>query len=334
MIIMAMVIFSSWYYYPYYVVAQLEAISPKPVPDANSFGDLYGALNTLFSGLAFLGVIISIWFQSEELNDTRREISKQTALFSTQNDAMDKQSFENTFFQLLGLNNEIIKMASVDITFTDKLDNKQSFKGDGRAAFKELSLYFFVYKEKSADNWAGAYEKFHSEVDDILGHYFRSIYQTLKLIDNAPFSYIEKKEYANMLRAQMSKYELGLLFYNCICKLGNIKFKPLLEKYEFFEHLSLSIKIESSLLLEYDIAVFGFTNRDCYVSYLTELIKKGLDDNKKVFGYFVCNERLERNEIIKIACSDGNTPSSTFAAKVMKNQLEKRALVWIEVEPN
>src|SRR5687768_15740948 len=40
-----------------------------------TFGDLFGAINSLFSGFAFLGVIITILLQREELIEQRKEIS-------------------------------------------------------------------------------------------------------------------------------------------------------------------------------------------------------------------------------------------------------------------
>lgn len=57
--------------------------------ERGTFGDMFGGLNTLFSGLAFCGIIISIVMQSEELRLQREEIKanreelKRTALART-----------------------------------------------------------------------------------------------------------------------------------------------------------------------------------------------------------------------------------------------------------
>ncbi|WP_437191338.1 hypothetical protein [Planctomicrobium sp. SH527] len=42
--------------------------------DANSFGDSFGFMNTIFSGLAFAGVIVTLWMQREELQLQRQEL--------------------------------------------------------------------------------------------------------------------------------------------------------------------------------------------------------------------------------------------------------------------
>ncbi len=39
-----------------------------------TFGDMFGAINSLFSGLAFLGVIITVYLQKKELEYQRLEI--------------------------------------------------------------------------------------------------------------------------------------------------------------------------------------------------------------------------------------------------------------------
>lgn len=47
-----------------------------PISSA-SFGDSFGGLNTLFSGLAFAGVIVAILLQQKELKESRKELAKQ-----------------------------------------------------------------------------------------------------------------------------------------------------------------------------------------------------------------------------------------------------------------
>lgn len=330
--LVALVIVGMWFFYPYYVNEQLGLIEPKPVVDANSFGDLYGALNTLFSGFAFLGVIVSILIQSEELNDTRREIAKQTEQFSSQTDAMYKQSFENTFFQLLVLNNEIVKSAIINTTTKDKFGNLIALKGEGRDVFKKYSEYFSHHRGIHYYMQIGdAYELFHNEIDDVLGHYFRSVYQALKLIDSALLDNVQKKEYANMLRAQLSKHELEMLFYNCLSKLGNVKFKPLLEKYEFFEHLSPLVNIEGKYLTQYDISVFGFSNRKYFERYLCQLIEDGLMGGGKVYGYSDVDGCVSRVGVDISATQESVEDNIAYTVARNRARIIARSIIWVEV---
>jgi hypothetical protein len=45
--------------------------------EAGPFGDMFGALNALFSGLAFAGLIIAILLQREELKLQRQTLTEQ-----------------------------------------------------------------------------------------------------------------------------------------------------------------------------------------------------------------------------------------------------------------
>ena len=77
--------------------------------------------------------------------------------------------------------------------------------------------------------------------DDLsfLDHYFRHLYRIIKYVDDQRelFSLKERYEYVCLLRAQLSDYELGLVFYNCLSDNGRERFKPLAEKYALFNNL-------------------------------------------------------------------------------------------------
>lgn len=70
------------------VVGLLPAVKFGIPPNSNEVGDAFGVANTLFSGLAFGGVILALFlqtielrYQRRELNDTREEFQKQTDVF-------------------------------------------------------------------------------------------------------------------------------------------------------------------------------------------------------------------------------------------------------------
>jgi len=55
-------------------------ISETTIAQSGIFGDSFGPLTSLFSGLAFAGVIITILLQKEQLEEQRNEIAKGTKL--------------------------------------------------------------------------------------------------------------------------------------------------------------------------------------------------------------------------------------------------------------
>jgi len=60
--------------------------------ESNEIGDSYGALNTLFSGLAFAGIIISIFMQNDELKLQREELELQRQEIINNRKELEKQA--------------------------------------------------------------------------------------------------------------------------------------------------------------------------------------------------------------------------------------------------
>ena len=99
----------------------------KDWSDRGTFGDQFGAVNALFSGLAFAGLIITILLQRrdlrlqrkdlrmqrKELQLNRQEMEAQTAEFEKQNATLLKQTFETTFFHMLELHKQNVQEINV-----------------------------------------------------------------------------------------------------------------------------------------------------------------------------------------------------------------------------
>lgn len=80
------------------------------IAERGQFGDSFGVVNALFSGLAFAGVICAIIFQQKELALQRTELALQREELTNtrgemkeQKRAIQKESFERSFFQFLAI---------------------------------------------------------------------------------------------------------------------------------------------------------------------------------------------------------------------------------------
>jgi hypothetical protein len=214
-------------------------------PGRGSFGDMFGAVNALFSGLAFAGVIYTLLLQRKELKlqrreleETRKELKGQKEQLEAQNQTLKKQNFESTFFQLLRLQNEIVN--SIDLVNPN--DNTRVTRG--RDCFRVFYKRLHKQWDKANSELQGkpdsekinvAYSAFFLEAQAEIGHYFRSLYNIVKFVDRSEV--VEKNLYTNLVCAQLSSYELALLFYNCLSDIGKEKFKPLVEKYSLLKTL-------------------------------------------------------------------------------------------------
>jgi Putative phage abortive infection protein len=243
----------------------IERFYGYPKPDGvGDFGGQFGAVNALFSGLAFVGVIAALILQKrelalqrQELEQTREELRGQKEQLAAQNRTFRQQTFENTFFQLLRLHNEIVdslvshpygreairgrdRIASLCSDFLHKLDLVSTRATNDKEALEEIDA---------------VYEKFYNEHRGHLSHYLRNLSALLEFVAH---SSIEKPGlYANIVRAQLSSSEILLLFYTGLSTLGYSKLKPLIERFSLLEGLNKTAVVDPAHLELYTPQGYG-----------------------------------------------------------------------------
>lgn len=236
--------------------------------ERGTFGDMFGAVNALFSGLAFAGLIVTLLYQKEELKlqreelrETRNELNAQKLEFQEQNKTMKRQRFENTFFNMLSLQQEIIANLSYEYyaspnirphNIPEEIFYKGAPKGQlhGRETFE--GIYKHAIIEYNGARHADGIIKILKQngyiaypvisVTTRFDHYFRHLYHIYKFVDTSDLiEDSERYDYACIIRSQLSDYELVMMFYNCLTANGRDKFKPLIEKYAVFNNLRLEL---------------------------------------------------------------------------------------------
>ncbi len=263
--LVAIIIFVIWlafFFSVVWVASDLKfAIPPSmELETLNNFGSSFNILTSLFTGLAFAGVIISIRLQSVELKTA-------ITAFEGQKNALQNQELDNKFFQMLGFFIEVKK------NIKTKIDGNEY---SGNDVFEPLvkKLLDAVNKSFSEDSKQDIQAIFKKEFVnfnndyEIVKYYFLNLYQILNYIKQQSTNDYSVKLYTNMLRAQLSKKELVLLAYNSIGvqKFTSNNYQNLVEEYAFFEHLKLDDfiknnedkqKIIVTILNNYDDKVFG-----------------------------------------------------------------------------
>jgi len=231
--------------------------------ERGTFGDMFGAINALFSGLAFATLIYTMYLQRqelqlqrEELKLTRQELQGQKLQMATQNDVLRSQNFESTFFQLLRLLNDTV--SGID------LHRASGNPRQGRDCFTFFynnfkNTYTQQPKESPPSSEAEliefAYKKFYHSYQSDVGHYFRTLYNIIKFVHRSDVE--NKSFYTNLVRAQLSSHELLLLFYNCQTTLGREKFKPLVETYALLKTVPKDLVIKPEHFGQYASAAYG-----------------------------------------------------------------------------
>ncbi len=245
-LIIFLIIVSSYTVLTFYFISNIEKSA--------QFGDTFGGLNAIFSGLAFGGVILTIYLQRNELALQRHELKLTRKEFATQNETLKSQRFENTFFKMVSLHHEIIDKLEIQ---EEALFSEEETKYEKRRVFKycksQLTRILFDRKssEKINDDTTeieivtyidhhikSAYTVFFkSKTNHLLSHYFRNLYHIFKYIYNSELDKKSQRFYASLVRAQLSADELYMLFYNGLCSgYGYPNFLFYIKEYNLFDN--------------------------------------------------------------------------------------------------
>lgn len=226
-----LIIISSFGYF-YFSKHNLIDVSKK-VDELGQMGDFFGGiLNPTLAFLSFCLLLITIKIQSKELKNSTEELAKSSEALTEQSKSLKIQNFENTFFNMLNLHNEIITNLSLvmlkkhfdekDYEYISSRSNNEKLAENNRIykytilnkkvnvkevqdynGKKVISKLFEIANTYIKDNIEQSinklYNNFYLEYNEITGHYFRNIYQILKFIDTQEVlkDENEEKEFKN-----------------------------------------------------------------------------------------------------------------------------------------
>ncbi|MGI0525980.1 putative phage abortive infection protein [Rhizobium giardinii] len=207
------------------------------------WGDTFGALNALFSALAFVAVLFTLKQQRDDLARQQKQI------LAAERD-QHLQRFERTFYELLRL----LREARDDVQFRYSSEYLNSISSSeskrvrvaGTEAFKraqfELLHWIEVAETSSAklssDEFGQLYiKRVHSRYESTLGPYFRLLYTLLMRIhEDKVLKDIEKHRFGNLLRSQLTSHEVALCCYNGLAAVSG-SFKGLVTEFRLPKYL-------------------------------------------------------------------------------------------------
>lgn len=233
--------------------------SDKPTySDLGAFSDSAGLLGAFFSLVAFLAVVATLIYQWRKDTNDKKHASR--------------LQFEQEFFSMTAMLEDIVShlrfsdQKNVKVSsIADKLleryyksigerhpDKNKSIEDkpeiiEGRDVFKYIyedrenyNLLSYINREESLQLTSEAQAMCF---DGTLDHYFRYLYRILKHIDESELlNRLDnppkvREYYAHVLRAQLSNYELLMLFYNGLLGENPTTIKKLIERYAMFNNL-------------------------------------------------------------------------------------------------
>jgi len=210
--------------------------------DRGTFGDMFGSINALFSGLAFAGIIFTVLLQREELQlqrhelklqreeiiESRKELAGQRMQLEAQSKTFIQQRFEGTFFQLFPY-------------FSRTADTAGRYSDTGNIANAKEWLKNEIGQETSAhplfeNAVSAAYQTIlNNRQFPFLPRYFRALYSVVAFVDRGNVD--DRQFYANLVRNELSSHECELLAYVGLSDVGQPKLKPLIERYRLLKNI-------------------------------------------------------------------------------------------------
>lgn len=213
-----------------------------------TLGDFVGGvLNPILTFITFIGLLITIVIQKKELALTRDELATSSKALSLQAKTQEQQRFESTFFSLLDQHNKVLS----------ELCMPRSHWSSGGSDFDHVYSACFA----PSIHTIGQAKLALKGKNEFVGHYFRILYQILKLVSRKHdldtaidpsacwmVSNIkiteQEKFYSNLVRSFLSYEVTQLLAINCYADSMDdpyVNYRKLIERYSFLEHMPFSL---------------------------------------------------------------------------------------------
>ncbi|WP_415714082.1 putative phage abortive infection protein [Maridesulfovibrio sp.] len=242
--------------------------------------NIFTPIGTLFSAVAAWGALLAIYFQTQWVN---------------------RQQFESNFFNMLNIHIENRDKISLKLLIKEEESERtEEYKGKncfvvGYQVYKNIASGVFVEVSRANNELCSSdfynefgrefdglrndegditvengseqflYESVHKVFDSCTNYefhvYFKHLYQILKYVSRCPCS--NPNDYVGILRAQLTSYEYGLLYYHALS--GNdypegsndTKFQQLIQKTSFFHSMDYNFIFDDCKAGRYELSAFG-----------------------------------------------------------------------------
>lgn len=278
-----------------------------------------GIVGTIFT-------LIGIVLLYETLSLQRQEFIESRKVFQS-------QQFENKFFSLIELYNNIISTFHYDEPNTsEKFIGKEFFVRHKKDFLSELTPTNSFYNNRK--QIISLYTKFYLENKETLGQYFRTLYRLFDLIENNVEDSTAKLSYIKIIRGQLSESELFFINYNACTPFGE-KFRKYIINYNLVKHLPI---LERAEFYEWKNKLT--IDKVNAVSIVFEELNKNINSNELNYyktylkGRFAFKVTRDPKVILIELFRNNNTPYSNFLQEGLglddfsNNELERLLKYW------
>lgn len=238
---------------------------------SNNFGDFVsGTIGILFTLTATFFLFVTMAEQRKQTYEARLDNAR--------------SRYESTYFNMLAMLDDVIK--SVDANLKESKPNQiesinvyyrlikemyatsKTANAEMLELLQELSINdsCSIRIQRLREGTASIFEQIVKEIDCNVSYFYRYIYNAIMYIEEIDvINEAKKKQYLNILKAQLSDEALALLMYDAISKFaqnkeGFNKFQDVLDRLNFFEDIQESVLLERCHYKFYPKTHFRFLN--------------------------------------------------------------------------
>ena len=238
---------------------------------SNNFGDFVsGTIGILFTLTATFFLFVTMAEQRKQTYEARLDNAR--------------SRYESTYFNMLAMLDDVIK--SVDANLKESKPNQiesintyyrlikemyatsKTANAEMLELLQELSINdsCSIRIQRLREGTASIFEQIVKEIDCNVSYFYRYIYNAIMYIEEIDvINEAKKKQYLNILKAQLSDEALALLMYDALSKFaqnkeGFNKFQDVLDRLNFFEDIQESVLLERCHYKFYPKTHFRFLN--------------------------------------------------------------------------
>lgn len=169
--------------------------------EGGQFGDRFGATTSLFGGITIIGLLLTIFLQRQEILDGKKE-------FKQQNKTLRYQRFDNTFFNMITLHNQIVEALSKKRELFQIFIKTYIIQRD----FSSLNTLSELKIEYRKNQTVGV--SMNTMVEDNFGQYINNLEMIIDIILEAKSDPKVQDKYLNIYFAQLTNMERMILLYH------------------------------------------------------------------------------------------------------------------------
>lgn len=188
------------------------------IDKAGTFGDSFGIVTSLFTGLGFAGLLTTIFLQREDLKLGRIELQETRDEIRLQSETFYRQRFEDAFYRILSLYRENLKEVAVRKDSELRLYGIEALAHLTTKFEQEWASKGMIFP-RDAENQKKYITLLGLTIQTVLvrhARYLETLSCILTLIDEECIPKERKPLYWKILSSQLTAHEIKYLFYQSL----------------------------------------------------------------------------------------------------------------------